>query len=162
MLLKIAHKIITIILHSRLLPIEKSLDYEPQCGFHPGRGCMDAIFTIKTAIKKRSEHGLESWVLFLDLVKAFDGVPRELLWMILTKFGAPKKLINLLRVLHNGFKVKFTVDDVISTIACVIGIKQGDILGPILFTFFIAAVMITWKATNNVTACIFIVKMMLN
>ena len=82
--------------------------------------------------------------------------------MILTKFGVPKKLVNLLRALHNGFTVKYTVDDVISTIACVIGIKQGDILGPILFTFFIAAVMITWKAANNVTACIFIVKMMLN
>ena len=79
MLLKIAYKIIAIILHSRLLPIEESLDYEPQCGFSPGRGCMDAIFTIKTAIKKRSEHGIESWVLFLDLVKAFDRVPRELL-----------------------------------------------------------------------------------
>ena len=79
MLLETAYKIIAKILHSRLLPIEENLDHEPQCGFHPGRGCMDAIFTIKTAIKKRSEHGLESWVLFLDLVKAFDRVPRELL-----------------------------------------------------------------------------------
>ena len=111
--------------------------------------------TIKTAIKKRSKHGLESWVFFLKLVEAFDRVPRELLWMILTKFGTPKKLVDLLRVLHNDFKVKFTVDDVISTIACVIGVKQGDILGPIHFTFFITMVMITWKATNNVTACIF-------
>ena len=155
MLLEIAYKIIAIILHSRLLPIEESLDHEPQCGFCPGRGCMDAIFTIKTAIKKRSEHGIESWVLFLDLVKAFDRVPRELLWIILTKFGVPKKLLDLLRALHNDFKVKFTVDDVISTIVCVIVVKQGDMLGPILFTFFIAAVMITWKATNNITVCIF-------
>ena len=67
----------------------------------------------------------------------------------------PKKLVDLLKALHNDFKVKFTVDDVSSTIACVIGVKQRDILGPILFTFFIAAVMITWKATNNVTACNF-------
>ena len=56
--------------------------------------------------------------------------------MILTKFGAPKKLVDLLRVLHNDFKVKFTVDDVISTIVCVIGVKQGDILGPIHITVF--------------------------
>ena len=77
MLLQIAYKIIAKILHSRLLPIEENLDHEPQCGFHPGRGCMDAIFTIKTAIKKFSEkHGLESWVLFLNLVKAFDHIPR--------------------------------------------------------------------------------------
>ena len=86
--------------------------------------------------KKHSEHALESWVLFLDLVKAFDRVPRELLRTILIKFGLPKKLVDLLRALHIDFKVKFTVDDVISTIACVIGVEQGDILGPILFTFF--------------------------
>ena len=129
------YKIIAIILYSKLLPIEETLNHEPECQFRPGRGCMDAIFTINTAIKERSEHGLESWVLFPDLVIAFDCIPRELLWMILTKFGVLKKLVDLLRALHNDFKVKFTVNDVISTIACVIGVNQGDILGPILFTF---------------------------
>ena len=135
MLLKIAFNIIVTILHSRLLPIEESLDHEPQCRFCQGRGCMDAIFTRKTAIKKCSEHSLESWVLFLNLVKAFDHFPRELLWMILTKFGVPKKLVDLLRALHNEFKVKFIADYIISTIACVIGVKQGDTLGPVFFTF---------------------------
>ena len=38
---------------------------------------------------------------------------------------------------------------------CSIGVKQGDILGPLLFTFFIAAVMITWRNTTKVPACIF-------
>ena len=42
---------------------------------HGPLGC----FTIKMALKKRREHGLESWVLFLDLVKNFDRVPREML-----------------------------------------------------------------------------------
>ena len=37
MLLEILYKIIAIILHSRLLPIEESLDHEPHCGFCPGR-----------------------------------------------------------------------------------------------------------------------------
>ena len=71
--------------------------------------------------------------------------------MILTNFAVSKKLVQLLRALHNDFKVKFTVN-VISTIACG---HPRDILGPILFTFFIAAVMITSKATNNVTAFTF-------
>ena len=90
----------------------------------------------KTTIKKRSEHGLESWVLFPHLVIAFDRVPRELSWMILTKCGVPKKLVGLLRALH-GFKVRLTVNDVIGTIGSDIGVKQGDILGPILFTFLL-------------------------
>ena len=42
---------------------------------------------------------------------------------------------------------------------CIIGVKQGDILGPILFTFFIAAVMISWKAQYNVPVCVFRTKL---
>ena len=85
MLLEVAYKIIAINLHARLQPIEEGLDHESQCGFRPGRSCTDSIFSIKIALKKRREHGQESWVLFLDLVKAFDRVPRELLWQILAR-----------------------------------------------------------------------------
>ena len=155
MLLEVSYKIVAIILQERLRPIQESLDHESQCGFRPDRGCVDAIFTVKLALKKRREHGLESWVFFLDLVKAFDRVPRELLWLILERFGVPVKLVNLLKALHDAFKVKFTVDNVTQTIICTIGVKQGDILGPILFTFFIAAVMITWRNTSKIAPCIF-------
>ena len=155
MLLEIAYKIIAIILQDRLRPIAEGIDHESQCGFRPGRGCVDAVFTVKMALKKRREHGLETWVLFLDLVKAFDRVPRELLWQILSRFGVPDKLVSLLVALHEHVYVKFTVDDVTHTISCVIGVKQGDILGPILFTFFVAAIMITWRATYDGSMCIF-------
>ena len=155
MLLEVAYKIIVIIMHSRLLPIQEGLDHEPQFGFRPERGCTDAIYTVKIALKKRREHGKESWVFFLDLVKAFDRVQRELLWEILKRFGVPNKLISLLKTLHNNFEVKFTADENTHTIPCTIGVKQGDILGPILFTFFLAAVMITWRATTNIPLCIF-------
>ena len=155
MLLEVAYKIIAILLHSRLLPIEEGLDHESQCGFRPGRGCTDAVFTVKSALKKRQEHGLETWVLFLDLVKAFDRVPRELLWAILEKFGVPPKLVSLLKSLHETVYVKFKVDGVEKVIRSTIGVKQGDILGPILFTFFLAAVMITWRETHEGQACIF-------
>ena len=89
MLLEVSYKIIAIIIHGRLQPIVDSIDHEPQCGFRPGRGCQDAIFTVKMAMKKRSEHSVETWILFLDLVKAFDRVPRDLLWSVLERFGAP-------------------------------------------------------------------------
>ena len=60
MLLEVAYKILAIILHSWLLHIQKNLDHEPQCRFRPERGCIDAIHTIKIALKKRREHGKES------------------------------------------------------------------------------------------------------
>ena len=72
MLLETAYKIVSFIMHSRLLPIEKEVDLESQCGFRPGRGCTDANFNVRMAMKKSREHGLESWILFIDLIKAFN------------------------------------------------------------------------------------------
>ena len=155
MLLEAAYKIVCIILHGRLLPIQERIDHEAQCGFRPGRGCADAVFTVKLAMKKRREHGLESWILFIDLVKAFDRVPRQLLWKVLFKFGVPVKLVKLLEALHAHVNITFTVNDITNTIECIIGVKQGDILGPILFIFYLAAIMITWKATHQRPLCIF-------
>ena len=155
MLLETAYKVVAIIIQARLSPIVEQLDHEQQCGFRPNRGCVDAVFTIKSALRKRREHGLESWVLFLDLVKAFDRVPRKLLWEILTKFGVPIKLVSLLKALHKDFTVKFSIDDIDKSIRNTIGVKQGDILGPILFLFFICAVMTTWRSKFHVEPCIF-------
>ena len=154
-LLESAYKIVANIIHARLLPIQESLSIEPQCGFRPGRGCMDAIFTMKSAVRKRREHGQESWILFLDLVKAFDRVPRELLWLALSKLGVHDKMLRLLKALHTNYEVKFTFDGVTRYIRSIVGVKQGDILGPILFTFFLAAIMISWNCVSNVPVCVF-------
>ena len=51
--------------------------------------------------------------------------------------------------------VKFTVDGVTPQLPSIIGMKQGNILGPVLFLFFIAAVMITWKKSCDGSFCIF-------
>ena len=155
MLLEVSYKIVANILKMRLQPIEEELDHESQCGFRPGRGCTDAVFTVKMALKKRREHGLESWVMFLDLVKAFDRVPRNLLWDVLKKFGVPPKLIKLIKSLHERVKVKFSIDGIIHTIESIIGVKQGDILGPVLFIFYVAAIMISWRKVFIGPACIF-------
>jgi hypothetical protein len=160
MMLEVAYKIVANILHARLTKVCESVDHvdhEPQCGFRGGRGCGDAIFTLKQLIRKRREHGLETWVLFIDLVKAFDRVPRAvlldpddgLLWLVLLKYGVPPKLVSLLREMHRKVLVQFDVDGIIKTIEAIIGVKQGDLLGPILFTFFMAAVMETWRATSS-------------
>jgi len=70
-LLETAYKVLAIIINNRLQqPLIEQLDHEAQCDFRQGRGCTDTIFTIKVALKKRREHNLETWVLFLDLVKA--------------------------------------------------------------------------------------------
>lgn len=158
MMLEVAYKIVAIITADRCYWLsENQVDHENQVGFRPGRGCSDATFSVRAAIKKRSEHGLETWAFFLDLVKAFDRVPRAMLWAVIEKFGAPPKLIAVLKALHASVLVEFEVDGVSRTIESIIGVKQGDVLGPVLFVLYMAAVMISWrlKHTDKAKLCVF-------
>ena len=51
--------------------------------------CQEAQHVIKRALLLRRQHGLESYAIFVDLVKAFDTVQHDLLCQILTKYGLP-------------------------------------------------------------------------
>ncbi len=48
-----------------------------QAGFRPDRGTIDGILTTLDRLHKRKGHGFETWALFIELVKAFDALPRE-------------------------------------------------------------------------------------
>ena len=67
------------------------------------------------AIKKRTEHNLETWIMFIDLVKAFDRVSRKPLWKVLHKFGVAAKVIRLTETLHAKVNGEFTVSGVTHT-----------------------------------------------
>jgi len=132
-MLEVGYKIIGHILLARLKIIKedvKHLDHEAQCqcGFQNGRGCTDpdGTFTVKSLVTKRREHNQETWILFLDLVKAFDTVPRELLWRVLTKLGVPDKLVSILKAMHKNVEVLFEVDGGKKKLNSIIGVKQGD------------------------------------
>jgi len=113
------------------------------------RGCVDSIFCLKQLIKKRAEHGKKTWLLLIDLVKASDKIPRELLLDVMLKQGVPPKLVSLLKALQSTIKNKFFVGGVEQTIEPIIGVKQGDILGPDLFIFFMVAVLKTWRSSYS-------------
>jgi len=149
MLLEVLCKVVANITKTRLTPIQEALEQEPQCGFRPGRGCTDASFSLRMAIKKRREHGLETWVLLLDLVKAFDRVPRTLLWQVMRRFGVHEKVVRLLEAMHSTVNVKFSVEEIEMVIESIIGVKQGDLLGPQLFIFHIRAIMQAWRYEFN-------------
>jgi hypothetical protein len=52
--------------------------------------------------------GQSCWLLLLDFIKAFDRVPRELLWPLMAKLGVPPTLISVLQALHATVNVKFS------------------------------------------------------
>jgi hypothetical protein len=139
MLLDAASKIISMVINSRLQKLLKEEGMEEQNGFSGGRGCSDGSFCIRQALKKRREHGQESWVLFVDLVKAFDSVPRDVLFSVLTKFGVPPHLVSVIKRMNTDLKVTLDLNGEPVAVPCTVGVKQGCPLSPTLFLFVMQA-----------------------
>ena len=133
MLLDAASKVVSMIINSRLQLLLKEVGIEEQNGFMGGRGGSDGIFCIRQALKKRREHGKESWVLFVDLVKAFDSVPRDVLLTVLAKFSVPPHLVSVIKRMNTDLKVSFDLNGEPVAVPCTVGVKQGCPLSPTLF-----------------------------
>ena len=73
-LLSVAGKILAKVLLSRLQPLSESIIPETQCGFRPGRGTTDMIFSARQVQEKCREQGRDLCLAFIDLTKAFDSV----------------------------------------------------------------------------------------
>ena len=50
---------------------------DTQFGFSPGRGTTDAIFIVRQIQERFLEKKRDLWMAFVDLQKAFDRVPKE-------------------------------------------------------------------------------------
>ena len=110
--------------------------YLRSCGFVQGRGCEDAIFTLKNALCLRREHELQSHVLFVDLVKAFDSIPRNALLLVLELAGFPPRLLNFIKCMYRTSTIHFTLGNETRRVQCSSGVIQGDPMSPLLFNIF--------------------------
>ena len=70
------------ILDARVRHIVENKIGENQLGFRKGRGTDDGLFTIRQIIERRRELRKDVAFGFVDLVKAFDTVSRELAFAV--------------------------------------------------------------------------------
>jgi hypothetical protein len=142
-LLDVLSKIVSTVMNARMAIVQEDNGLEAQTGFRSNRGTIDGTFSINIALQKRKEHGLATWALFIDLVKAFDTIIREAAFTILRKFGFPDHFIHIAIRLHKNASIKFKTGAVDSSVPSSIGVRQGSVEGPSIFLFFMQAVMET-------------------
>ena len=77
----------------------------------------------------------------------YDSVPREAMWLALTKLGVPQSLVKLIRSFHEDTKAKIRLDGVVlEEISVQNGLRQGCCMAPVLFNLYTCLVVERWLA----------------
>ena len=72
--------------------------------------------------------------MFVDLKKAFNQVPREVICFALKQKGVPEYLVNGVMSLYKDCKTAVSVDgELSSSFSVKVGVHQGSVLSPLLF-----------------------------
>ncbi|GJN13331.1 hypothetical protein PR202_gb00023 [Eleusine coracana subsp. coracana] len=105
-----------------------------QFGFMPGRSTMEAIFLMRQLMERYREQKKDLHMVFIDLEKAYDKVPRNVMWWALEKHKVPTKYITLIKDMYRDARTCVrTCDGDTNDFSIKIGLHQGSVLSPYLF-----------------------------
>ena len=117
-----------------------------QAGFRRDRGTIDNIFILRTLLDQRqnmarmhpSHQPQKLFTCFVDFKKAFDSVPRPVLWEVLAKAGVSTRILNAIKAMYDkDTACVWTPDGLTDKFDCNIGVKQGCPLSPNLFGLYL-------------------------
>ena len=119
---------------NNILPIE-------QGGFREKYSTVDHIFTLYSMIHKQFSKDQKLYVAFVDYSKCFDTVNKHALFNVLEKNGITGSILESIKSIYEDvFACIKNHDEFSDFFECPIGLKQGCILSPRLFTIFISEV----------------------
>ena len=111
-----------------------------QSGFRHGMGTTNATyFVMKMMLEKCWEWGISKYALFIDFEKAFVRIDRRNLWQILqdSYYNIPIKMVRVIRNMDEHSTSKIITQGIVSCFFEIgSGVRQGDVLSPLLFIIF--------------------------
>ena len=111
---------------------------DSQFGFVPGRGTTDAIFIVRQLQEKYLAANKRLYMAFVDLEKAFDRVPRKVIWWALRKLGVDEWIVRLVKGMYSNARSRVRVGEGYSE-EFEVKVHQGSVLSPLLFIIVLEA-----------------------
>ena len=106
---------------------------ENQFRFMPGKSTMEPIFILRQLMWKFRESKKSRFIVFVDLEKAYDRVPRKVLWEVLVRKGVSRMYIELIKDMYKGSKTCVRTEGGLSEgFGVRVGVHQGSALSPYL------------------------------
>ena len=105
-----------------------------QAGFVKNCGTTDAIFAARIFVEKHREKNVPLHLAFLNLEKAFDHVPHDVICLALRDHGIPEHLISWVKLLYKE-STSYVQNAAGKTndFSITVGVHQGSALSPLLF-----------------------------
>jgi hypothetical protein len=114
------------------------MEMEEQSGFRAGRSCRDKIFCIKQMIQKKEATNRELYLTFINLTKAYDSVPLNILRKTLDKSTINTRLAEAIRSIQKGAISKIKIGNLITKgFKVTKELRQGCSLLPTLFKIYL-------------------------
>lgn len=125
-------------------------DHQKQFGFRKSSSCQHAIYVLKRAIKLNNKNKKRLYACAIDATKAFDKMSREILWSILIyKKINPAIVITLMKYYDESYMLVANNDEISTIFRTKVGVKQGGVLSPKLFSIYIENLLTEIERLNS-------------
>ena len=99
-----------------------------------GRGTADVVYVLRQMVEQILEVQGSMALGFVDLEKAFDTVPREMVMATLRWMGVPEAEVRTIEDMYEKTTARVVVGEGASEeFEVTIGLRQGSVLSPLLF-----------------------------
>ena len=137
-LLSIPGKVYALILLTRVSKCMEATVLENQAGFRKHRSATDQLFILSQVLGGAFEFRIPVHTCFVDLLKAYDKVNRDALWLVCERSGLSPKVLRLLQDLHSNTHSSVRAYGCLSKpFVTNNGVRQGCVLAPALFAIFL-------------------------
>ncbi len=92
----------------------------------PKLGCRDGLFVLMTLLTIQKNHNFTSYIVFVDLAKAYNTANHELLLTLLERYVAPPRFVLAVKRMYQNLVVVLKIEKEVQELPIFVGVQQGN------------------------------------